>query len=170
MYAQSFTRRVQPLRLAVVLGVMGVLLLAVITIETTSSSAKDATILATGPKPVSGYVYMADGTTPAVGATVIVTVWNLTSLRSTLTETTDSTGFYMVTFAPNEWDVGNLIVAGATLGSDFGESNAVADNSAAQYVNVVLGTAIPEFSIPIVAVIAIGGIVLMGARGSSRRR
>jgi len=129
---------------------------------------KDARITAIGPKVIAGYVYMPGGSTPAVGATVIATIWNGTSLRATIPTTSDSTGFYTVTFAPTDWDVGNLIVVGVTLGSDFGEANANADSSPLQYIDVALGgAAIPELGLPAALMVGAVGmiIILAGRRG-----
>ena len=80
--------------------------------------------------------------------------------------TTDSSGFYLVTFGPFDWGIGDLIVVGATLGGGAGEGNAVADDSPTQTINVTLDVAIPEFSmpVPIIGAVVAALFLLMGRR------
>jgi len=149
----------------VVVLVMGAIVVAPLLILP-GDEIVEARITAIGPRVIAGYVYMPGGSTPAVGATVIATIWNGTSLRATIPTTSDSTGFYTVTFAPTDWDVGNLIVVGATLGLDFGEANAIADSSPLQYIDVTLGgAAIPELGVPAALMVsAVGMIVIIACR------
>jgi len=165
MYAQPVMHGMRARGLFTILGVFVALLLIALSLKASTQESNWVLAQATGLKPVAGYIYMADGTTPAAGATVVVTMWNGTTLRSTLTTTSDSTGLYAVTFGfgSASWEVGDLIVVGATLGFEVGEANAVADSSPIQYINVVVGTAIPEFGAPIALVTAAVAIVVLAA-------
>jgi len=144
-------------------------LLAGIACSASPSEADDsvARIAATGPKVVTGLVYTSGGSTPAIGATVIATVWDGSTFRASQSETTDSSGFYSITFGPSDWDVGNNIVVGATLGSDVGGGEVIADDSYSQTVNISLGTVVSEFGAP--AVLLAAGIVA-GALVVGRKR
>ncbi len=130
--------------------------------------ARDVNVASTVPKVVDGYIYQSDGVTPAVGATVIATVWNGTTLHATLSTTSDSLGFYTVTFGPTDWDIGFIIIVGALLGVQGGEGTSVADSTPVQTINVTLGTVIPEFSLPGISVVVaamIGLLVVVRWRG-----
>jgi hypothetical protein len=102
---------------------------------------------ASGPKIVQGYVNDTVGT-PLEGAlvTVEIAAQGTGIVRDTQTDTTGSDGYYMVSFAPSNWDIGDTIHVTATYDTNQQLNQTVANDSASQQVNVNFGFAIPEFS------------------------
>ncbi len=153
------------------LGILGIFFAAVllapsiVSAEAISTQAT-AGIEAIGLKVITGNVYLADGVTPVVSAGIVATTWNGASLRQTLFASTGPGGFYSVTFAPGDWDVGNFIVVAASNSVSAGEATVIADSSPTQNINVNLNYAVPEFSMPTFLVLGIVAIafVLMGSR------
>lgn len=90
------------------------------------------------PLIVSGHVQDIQGG-PIDGATVTAEIrYSLTGdSRASLTHVTSTEGFYSITFAPEQWDVGNVAVVTAQYADDFG-SNYTALSSAESdwYVNI----------------------------------
>ncbi len=169
MYAQPVTRSMRVSRLLIAIAVCSVLAGTLLMAGSDAPAVLEARIAAVGPKPISGNVYASGGAIPAVGATVIATVFDGINVRATASTTTDSSGFYEVTFAPEQWDIGNIIVVGATLNSDVGEGHVIADDSPAQTVNITLGYAVPELDVPVVLVVTgLGAVVVL--EGRKRRK
>ncbi len=81
------------------------------------------------------------------GADVTVESWDGTTLVQTIADTSNSTGFYSVTFAASEWDVGYTISVTADYSGDtVTNSTDIAAAVPILHVNVTLTTLIPEFS------------------------
>jgi len=102
---------------------------------------------ALGPKIVQGYVNDTVGN-PLEGALVTVEIdaQGTGTVRDTQTDTTGSDGYYMVSFAPSNWDIGDTIHVTATYDTNQQSNQTVANDSTSQQVNVKFGFAIPEFS------------------------
>jgi hypothetical protein len=125
-----------------------------------------------GPKVVQGYVYDNAGNKLG-GATVTVVVMNSTThlVRDTQTDTTGSDGYYMVSFDPNKWDIGDTIRARATSGSVQSDANqTIANESGAQDLDVHFKTAIPQFGSVLGFCVAAGLVCAVGLAFVSRRR
>lgn len=125
-----------------------------------------------GTKPVQGYVYDNAGNLLG-GATVTVVVIDKTdhSVRDTLTNTTGPDGYYMVTFSPDKWDIGDTIRARATYGSVQSEANetlATADEY--QNLDIHFTTAIPQFGSVLGFGVAAALVCAVGLAFVSRRR
>jgi len=116
---------------------------------------------AEGPKAVDGTVFDSS-LNIVVGASVTVQVYIDSSMivRSTQSTTTDSLGFYTVTFGNTEWEIGDTIKVTATKGADSGTNSVVADSGFQQTLNITFGSVIPEFGSPLVISLAMVGIVL----------
>ncbi len=131
-----------------------------------ASTPSPAMTEATFPVMVLGYVWDAMYT-PLAGAEVNVSMVKPdTTLRTYWTDTTDSSGMYSVTFAPSEWEIGDTILVVAECGMETGTNSTIALDSnvhPAQYVNVTVGTAIPEFSDlgTVVSVVGVLGLFMM---------
>ena len=171
MYTQPITRRMRVPRLLAVLALVGVLVGALMVVHAGAPDVNRASVAATAPKIISGHVYLLGGTTPAVEAIVIATVWDGLSLRGTsFPVTSDSSGFYTLTLGLSDWDVGNQIVVTASIDTAIGEGNIVADASYEQNVNIVMGTEVPEFGAPVVLLLAsIAAIAVVMGRARTRR-
>lgn len=127
--------------------------------------------LPVGPLIVDGYVNSSAGV-PVNLATVHVTVWNGTTQTANLPNTSDSSGFYMVTVSPGLWDVGFLIVVWATNGIDVGQNSTVVIDPLAfgMTIDVKLGTiAIPEFGSPAMTALTVSAIGIMVVFYARRR-
>jgi hypothetical protein len=130
--------------------------------------ASRASIAATGPLIVDGYVYSSTGV-PVSGADVVVSIFDGTTHRWTEPpNTTDISGFYTVTVDPGQWDLGNTIVVGATKGTDVGENQTIADFEF-QTIDVHFGTVIPELGGPAVTVLTVSAIGIMVVFCARRR-
>jgi hypothetical protein len=148
-----------------IVAIWGMILLPVAAVRGEPSEI-EVRMLAIGPKIISGHVYLVDGVTPVASAVIVATVWNGTSIEATLFATTDSSGFYSVTFAPSDWNIGNFIIVGASAGGDAGEGTAFADSSPTQTINMTLNLAVPEFGVPetLVAGMVVAMFALIGRR------
>ena len=100
---------------------------------------------ATNPKSVRGYVWDSVGNL-VNGADVTVNIMQGAVIRSTLTDVTDSAGFYSVLFPADQWDVGDTIEVFASFSGDTTLPNSTAATSAnVQWVNVTADFLIPDF-------------------------
>lgn len=114
---------------------------------------------ATGPKQVRGYVRDVDGKfIEDIPITFNVRWASDDTVRSTLTDTSDETGYYSVTFGPSDWDIGDRIQVIATHGGNQESNSTTANSVAFQWCNVTFPYAIPEFGSMVGFVIA-GGLV-----------
>ena len=117
------------------------------------------------PTIVMGTVYDSGGT-PVIGADVNVSMYDGATLRSYQTDVTDSLGMYQANFGfgfgSDDWGVGDTILVVAEYGEESGTNSTVAhdidDPDSLQYVNVTIGTVIPEFGdlgtvVPVVGVL-----------------
>lgn len=115
---------------------------------------------ASGPKQVRGYVRDVDGRL-IEGIPVTVNVrWasDDDTIRSTLTDTSDSDGYFSVSFGPSDWDEGDRIQVIATHGTNQPSNSTFADGLPYQWCNVTFPYAIPEFGSYIGFAIA-GGLI-----------
>ena len=98
------------------------------------------------PKLVLGYVWDAAGT-PLEDADVTVNIREPdTSIRATMTDQTDSGGQYTVTFAPEDWELGDTIETIAVyLGNQESNTSDPITSEGLQWVNVSYAFEIPEF-------------------------
>jgi len=100
---------------------------------------------ATNPKSVRGYVWDSVGNL-VNGADVTVNIMQGAVIRSTLTDVTDSAGFYSVLFPADQWDVGDMIDVAATFSGSPSNPNSTAATSAnVQWINATLLIEIPDF-------------------------
>lgn len=98
---------------------------------------------ASGPKQVRGYVWDSAGR-DVEGADVTVNIRD-PDIRATLSDTTDATGYYSVTFGPSDWDIGDTIEVIATYLSNQETNSTSANSNPFQWVNVTYTFEIPEF-------------------------
>jgi hypothetical protein len=125
-----------------------------------------------GPKIVQGYVYDNAGYKLG-GATVTVEIiaQGTSTVRDTQTDTTGSEGYYMVTFQPDKWDIGDTIKAKATSGSVQSESNeTIASANEYQSLDIHFTTAIPQFGSVLGFGVAAALVCAVGLAFVSRRR
>lgn len=114
---------------------------------------------ASGPKQVRGYVRDVDGRLiEDIPITINIRWASDDTVRSTLTDTSDGTGYFSVTFGPSDWDIGDRIQVIATHGGNQESNSTTADSLPFQYCNVTFPYAIPEFGSIIGFVIA-GGLI-----------
>jgi len=83
---------------------------------------------------------------PVLGAGVTVTTKYDSTVRKSLTTTTDNSGFYTVTFAAFDWYVNDIIQVEVTYDSLSAANSTVANSGPAQAVDVQFVEIIPEFS------------------------
>jgi len=122
-----------------------------------SESKIKARIAGDGPKIVWGHV--SDSLrNPVVGSNVVVKMKDGSTVRSTLSTTTNSAGFYTVTFDRLVWDVGNTVEVNASLGSMYAVNSTAADANPDQVVDVLFTVPIPEFSS---AFVIVGAMVVL---------
>lgn len=96
-----------------------------------------------GPKPIRGYVKDSLGN-PIEGANVTVNVTHGTI--KTLYDDTNATGFYSVTFAPENWDIGDQVDVTAKYESYKKTESTTIGDEPILYINVTLDFIIPEFA------------------------
>ena len=127
--------------------------------EPGSAPSEDMTI-------VQGTVYDTGGL-PVIGADVNVSMYDNETLRSWLTDTTDSNGMYLITFGGmggEPWGVNDTILVVAESGEYFGTNSTIAhdvdDPGPQQFINVTLSTVIPEFG-KLGAMAPMGGLVVV---------
>lgn len=103
---------------------------------------------ATGPKTVHGYITDQNGY-PIEGANATVNIRDSgNNVRSTLWyDASDPDGYYVVTFGPSDWDIGNTIETIATYGGDSSSNTSIAIDYPVQYINVTIAILIPEFGL-----------------------
>ena len=145
---------------------------AVFAIALSMANAKEskARIAATEPKAVYGYITDSLGN-PLDGAAVTVEVITLPStVRDTLTETTGPDGYYLVTFNPPVWDIGDTIRVTAVYDSSPQSNQTVADNSGLQQIDVNFGFVIPEFGSLVMSMVVSVTIVCFTALRAKYRR
>jgi hypothetical protein len=125
----------------------------------------------TGTKPVQGYVYDNAGNLLKGATVTVVVIDNTTHLvRDTQTDTTGSDGYYMVSFGPDKWDIGDTIRARATSGSVQSDANeTIANESATQNLDIHFKTAIPQFGSVLGFCMAAGLVCAVGLAFVSRR-
>ncbi len=109
------------------------------------------------PLIVRGWVWDVEGT-PVDGADVSISTIQGVTTRATWTDVTDSDGFYSVSFAGAEWDVGNTIRTVATYDGNQDDNETTATAAPIQFVNVTFTFAIPEFGSSL-GLIAAGGAI-----------
>jgi len=130
-----------------------------------------ATMAATHPKTVRGYVYDQDGR-KVENAQVTVTMKDGETIVSTKTDASDSAGFYTCNFAMTDWSVGNKIVVTATYNTlqATNTTTVLCNDEFVQYENVTFPYEIPELgkgltgiliTALIVGAVAIAVLVLM---------
>ena len=117
------------------------LLLATVAVTVPSSSTGD-----TFPKVIYGFIRDSEGT-PLVGADVTVNIKRPdTSIRATLTDTSDSSAGYMVSFEPEDWDLGdNAEVIANYQGHQDDNSTLPFTDEEPQWLNLTYIIVIPEF-------------------------
>jgi len=119
-----------------------------------------------GLKIVRGYVWDKVGrAVEDADVTVNIRLASDDTVRSTMTETTDSVGWYSVTFGMSDWDIGDRIETIATYNSVQEDNSTTATSSniwPIQYLNVTFAFEIPQFGSTLGLVIA-GGAVGMVA-------
>ena len=127
------------------------LMLAAVAVAIPPSNAGDFV------KPVLGYVWDAAGT-PLEDADVTVNIRKPdTSIRATMTDQTDSGGQYTVTFAPEDWEIDDIIEAIAVfLGNEESNTSDPITSEGLQWVNVSYAFEIPEFG-------STAGLMIAGA-------
>jgi hypothetical protein len=164
-------------RLAAVATCMVAAGLLLATMVAAPASQEDARLESTPsdePTFVTGTVYDS-GETPVIGADVNVSMYDGATLRSYATDQTDSQGKYLIEFGflmGPEWGVGDTIVVVAEYNEQSGVNSTVAVVGPMQYVNVTIGTVIPEFGdlgvvLPVVGVLGMF-MALFFARRESR--
>jgi hypothetical protein len=98
----------------------------------------------TFPKVVRGFVWDSEGRT-VEAADVTINIKDGGSTIATYTETTTSIGFYSLTVASEDWDVGNTIELIASFGGNQDSNSTIATSAPIQYVNMTFTFEIPEF-------------------------
>jgi hypothetical protein len=135
-------------------------------------SDQGAQIEGTGPAIIVGRVTDLSFV-PLEGADVNVSLIDPgdSSLRAYGHDATDSGGLYSVTFM-DTWEIGDTILVVADHGVESGTNSSVLldpNTYMIQYVNVTVGTAIPEFS-GLGTFVSVGGVLAMFMVVFSARR
>jgi len=134
------------------IAILSISIIALIVVSSNASAAS-------GPKVVRGYVWDSVGrTVEDADVTVNIRYAAGDAVRSTLSDTTDSSGFYSVTFGPSDWDIGDRIEVIATYNAAQESNSTTAIDSPLQYVNVTYSFEIPEFG-SMVGFLASAGII-----------
>jgi len=129
------------------------------------------TSAAEGPKGVDGIVRDSFGDV-VVGADVTVNIRNKPSgqVTASLQYVTITGGFYTVSFAKEQWQIGDTIEVLASYGDESGTNSVVADEEPYQEVNVnMLPIVIPEFPGFYLSVVVSLIAILLVRMGGSRR-
>jgi len=114
---------------------------------------------ASGPKQVRGVVRDVDGKLiEGIPMTINIRWAGNDTVRSTLTDTSDETGYFSVTFGPAAWDIGDRIQVIGTHSGNQESNSTIANVAPMQWCNITFPYAIPEFGSLIGFVIA-GGLV-----------
>ena len=124
----------------------------------------------TFPKGVNGRVYDSIAN-PIEGANVTVVVKDGETVTATYYyDETLSDGYYSITVAHNEWEVGYTIEVTAKFGAAEDTETVVADSAPFQTVDLTLPMTIPEFggllgsSAAFITVVMIAMFILFGRR------
>jgi hypothetical protein len=168
-YTGNTRRREGMKKRVTVVGAAAAVGLALLLLYSTLSFSSGSASAAAFPKIVSGHVY-DNGANPVVGATVVVQIWDGTTLRYTEPSvTTNEEGFYTVSVGGSYWDPGNTIKVNATVVPFYVTNSAIADSGPAQTIDVQFTEVIPEFSSMLVVVVSMVALfVLMSARKKSQ--
>jgi hypothetical protein len=149
--------------LSTILVLLFVGIVIVVLLVAPSGPKRESSILATGPKTISGHIYDS-GSSLVAGAVVHVASKLGSTTYANLTTTSDGSGFYYVTFAYSDWDIGYTIEAYATYGSYSAINTTTANAAPTQVVDVHFSVVIPEFTgFSVVAVMTVV-ISLIGIR------
>jgi len=125
---------------------------------------------ASGPKQVRGYIWDNTGR-DLEGADVTVNIrYPDTSLRSTLSDTSDANGYYSVTFGPSDWDIGNTIEVISTYDSNQETNSTSANANPFQWVNITYPFGIPEFGSTLGILVAGGFLGAVSIAMLSRKK
>ncbi len=111
-----------------------------------------------GPLPVAGYVKDQAGR-PMGGVPVVVAVKNGSTTVSVLSTTSDSDGFYTVTFPKDDWELGFTLVATATWGGDQVTETITITQEFGEMIDLQFPFEIPQFGT------ALGFLAVAGAVG-----
>jgi len=120
--------------------------------------------VAAGPGPLTVRGYIRDNAgNPLEGASITVNIRYAPppggTIRSTLYDTSDSTGFYSVSFAYTEWDVGDIIEVIATWHGHQENNYTDATVKPVQHVNVTYAFEIDEYGAGAIGLVVAGGFV-----------
>jgi hypothetical protein len=110
-----------------------------------------------GPYLVSGTVTDSAGR-PIVGAGVVVVMMNGATEVDIASDTTDSNGFYTVSFATDNWEIGFSITSTATFNSVQVSDTIPADEYPVSTINLQFLFEIPQFG-SILGFVATAGLV-----------
>ena len=125
---------------------------------------------ASGPKAVAGYVWDNAGNN-ITGASITVNIRNLTNvIKATQSDTTDSDGYYAVTFQPADWEIGYTIETISTYNSIQETNSTTATNYPFQFVNISYPFEIPELGSWVGLVIAGGFLGAVAVVMLTRRK
>jgi hypothetical protein len=121
-----------------------------------------ATMAATHPKLVIGYVYDQSGR-KVPDAQVTVTMMNGGTQVSAKTDTSDSKGYFSCNFGMTEWNIGNKIVVTAIYNSleATNSTTVLCNDEFQQWENITFPYEIPELGNGIAGFLATG--LLIGA-------
>ncbi len=111
-------------------------------------------------KIIDGHVYDPNGD-PLEGADVSVSIYNGATWINTYSTTTDQDGFYTITIAPSDWNVGYNITVEATFNSEQVSDTIVADATFGQTVDLQFPLGIPQFGTIIGFFVAAGLIAVV---------
>jgi len=149
------------LSIVLALSLVGIAIVALILAP--SEQTRESSVLGAGPKIISGHIYDSGGS-PIAGAVVHVASKFGSTTYANLTQTSDGSGFYFVTFAPSDWEIGYTMEVYATYGSYSAINTITASAAPAQVVDVHFSVLIPEFtSLSFVAVMTVA-VSLIGIR------
>lgn len=110
-------------------------------------------VTVTKQKTVRGQV-LNETNGPIMGLLVTVTVMNGESVRTVLTNLTDASGVYTVTFVNDEWFVGDTIIVNTTYDNRTEENSSIATTAVEQELNLQFIPIIPEFGLLRIALVA----------------
>lgn len=120
-------------------------------------------------KIVDGHV-LDSGGNPINGADVSVSTYNGATWINTYSTTTDSAGFYTITIAPADWNVGYKIEAQATYNSQQVTDSVIADDSFGQTINLQFPLGIPQFGTLVGFFVAAGLVAVVAAVFLTKKR
>ncbi|MBE0517769.1 MAG: hypothetical protein IH630_00905 [Thermoplasmata archaeon] len=129
-----------------------------------SLMVSNGALAAIAPKQVKGYIWDSAGR-PADGTDVTINILRQSdsSIRATMSETVGASGYYSVSFDPDEWDIGDTIQVIATYESaQQPPVSVVATSVPYQWANVTFLFEIPEFGSYLGLLLAGGAIGAVG--------